>query len=103
MQMKKVFVTSVLILVVRSSFGQQFTDLQGDYVGQTPPGDTPVVFAPGIVSTVYMEHSAPTFSPDGNEVFWRVAKGFISTPDLLILPKTMKRIGDRWTAPMDSP
>lgn len=71
-------------------------------MGQTPPGDTPVVFAPGIVSTVYMEHSALTFSPDGNEVFWHVAKGFISAPDLLISPKTMKRIGDRWTAPGDS-
>lgn len=98
----------ILFLFVLSSFSyaqntQEFTDLYGDYLGQTPPGDTPVVFAPGIVSTIYMEHSAPTFSPDGNEVFWRVAKGFISTPDLRILPKTMKRIGDRWTVPMDSP
>ena len=80
-----------------------FTDLYGDYLGQTPPGDTPVVFAPGIVSTIYMEHSALAFSPDGDEVFWRVAKGFISDPDLSVVPKTMKRIGDRWTVPMDSP
>jgi hypothetical protein len=82
---------------------REFTGLYGDYLGQTPPGDTPVVFAPGIVSTIYMEHSALAFSPDGNEVFWRAAKGFISNPDLLILPKAMKRIGDRWTVPMDSP
>ena len=82
---------------------QEFTGLTGDYLGQTPPGDSPVVFAPGIVSTIYMEHSAPTFSPDGNEVFWRVAKGFVSAPGANTGPKTMRRIGDRWTVPMDSP
>jgi hypothetical protein len=101
--MKKELLIILLILIVKSSFGQQFTDLYGDYLGQSLPGDTPVVFAPEIVSTIYMEHSAPTFSPDGNEVFWRVAKGFISNPDILVSPKTMKRIGNRWTAPMDSP
>lgn len=97
-----------LILIGFSSMlyaqkAQEFPVLHGDYLGQTPPGDTPRVFAPEIVSTIYMEHSAPTFSPDGNEVFWRVAKGFISNPDILISPKTMKRIGNRWTAPMNSP
>jgi hypothetical protein len=29
----------------------EFTDLYSDYLGQTPPGDTPMVFAGGIVST----------------------------------------------------
>ena len=86
------------------AYAQEFTDLYGDYLGQTPPGDIPVVFAPGIVSTIYMEHSAPTFSPDGNEVFWRVAQGFVSVPaDVTVMPKTMKRVEGRWTVPMDSP
>jgi L-ascorbate metabolism protein UlaG (beta-lactamase superfamily) len=49
-----------------------FHKLTGDYLGQTPPGDTPLVFARGIVSTDDLEHSAPAFSPDGNEVFWFV-------------------------------
>lgn len=103
--MKKNLVVLLFVLAgsVYAQGTQEFTDLRGDYLGQAPPGDTPVVFAPGIVSTIYMEHSAPTFSPDANEVFWRVAQGFISNPDLPIVPKTMKRVGGRWTVPMDSP
>ncbi len=45
--------------------------LKGDYFGQTPPGDTPVVFARGIISDNYQQHGAPSFSPDGNIVFWQ--------------------------------
>lgn len=64
----------LLVFVLNSfSFAQnpkEFTDLKGDYLGQTPPDDTPVVFAPGIVSTDDLEHSPAIFSPDGNEVYW---------------------------------
>jgi len=43
----------------------------GPYLGQTPPGSTPRLFAPGIVSVnAGFEHSAAVFSPDGCEVFW---------------------------------
>jgi L-ascorbate metabolism protein UlaG (beta-lactamase superfamily) len=47
-----------------------FHHLTDAYLGQTPPGATPQVFALGIISTDANEHSAPSFSPDGNEVFW---------------------------------
>ncbi|MFO7720347.1 MAG: hypothetical protein R6W85_07900, partial [Gillisia sp.] len=50
--------------------GENFTELHGDYLGQPLPGETPVVFARGIVSSDYKEHWAPRFSFDGNEVFW---------------------------------
>jgi hypothetical protein len=42
----------------------------GPYLNQPLPGAVPEVFARGIVSTDHLEHSAPAFSPDGNEVFW---------------------------------
>ncbi|MFC1762116.1 right-handed parallel beta-helix repeat-containing protein [Planctomycetota bacterium] len=85
--MKKTLI--LLLLAINGALcAQEFTDLTGDYLGQTPPGDTPVVFAPGIVSTDGCEHSIPVFSPDGNEVFWWAGD-----------VKTMKRIGDRWTSP----
>ena len=43
--------------------------LQGPYLGQKPPGMTPKIFAPGIVSTAEFEF-AGTFSPDGKEYFF---------------------------------
>lgn len=46
--------------------------LKGDYLGQKPPGKTPEIFAPGVISTKYYEHSAPAFSPDGKKVVWTV-------------------------------
>jgi Tol biopolymer transport system component len=42
------------------------------YLGQTPPGETPVVFAPGIVSLDGRLETYPTFSPDGKEMFFSV-------------------------------
>lgn len=43
-----------------------------DYLGQKPPGTTAQLFAPGLISTPAMEHSAPAFSPDGTRVLWTV-------------------------------
>ncbi len=77
-----------------------FHNLTGEYFGLTPPGATPQVFARGIVSTDDIEHSAPAFSAAGNEVFW-----FVNRPPGPDNEKwwswdmTMRRVGDKWTAP----
>ena len=42
---------------------------QGPYLGQEPPGATPMIFAPGIVSTAAHEFSC-SFTPDGKEVYF---------------------------------
>jgi hypothetical protein len=42
------------------------------YLGQTPPGDTPEVFAPRIVSFDTRLETYPTFSPDGKELYFSV-------------------------------
>ena len=42
---------------------------RGPYLGQDPPGTTPKVFAPGIVSTVAHEFSC-SFTPDGKEFYF---------------------------------
>jgi Tol biopolymer transport system component len=42
------------------------------YLGQVPPGETPVVFAPGIISLENRLETYPTFSPDGKEMFFSV-------------------------------
>lgn len=79
---------------------KEFPVLKGDYLGQTPPGEMPVVFAPGIVSTnTTIEHGSPTFSPDGDEVFWQAN----SLDHKIIQCLTMKRIDNVWTKPQLSP
>jgi ankyrin repeat protein len=47
----------------------EFPDLTGPYLGQTPPGLEPELFAPGIVSTEGWEF-APTFTADGREMLF---------------------------------
>jgi hypothetical protein len=51
---------------------REFPRLSGPYLGQKPPGATPEVFAPGIVSTANHEHSRLAFSSDGTEIYWIV-------------------------------
>jgi Tol biopolymer transport system component len=99
--MKKGVLIIFLIMIVKFSFGQEFTDLYGDYLGQAPPGDTPIVFARGIVSDTLLQHSAPTFSPDGNEVFWW--SYYYGGKKTLYFHKTMRRVNNRWTKPEISP
>jgi ankyrin repeat protein len=77
----------------------QFPALEGDYMGQTPPGETPELFAPGIVSSIWGLHSAAAFSMDGNTVMWApmitIPGALYSTGGILM----SERINGRWTAP----
>ncbi|UCD37625.1 MAG: PD40 domain-containing protein [Fidelibacterota bacterium] len=64
-----------------------FTNLGGEYLGQTPPGRTFVRFAPHII-TDEMIHSV-TASPDSQEIYWAERNGIMVT----------KLIDGRWTTP----
>ena len=100
--MKKIF---FMLLLGFNSFiyAQEFTDLYGDYLGQTPPGDTPVAFAPGIISSDDQEHNPAVFSPDGNEVYWFTCRPpGQGNSDWLNRVMTMRRIGNRWIVPVVS-
>jgi len=69
---EKVSVTICILLIIAFNLLAQSNDnskLTGPYLGQQPPGKTPVVFAPGIVSSGLNEHSC-TFSPDGKEFYF---------------------------------
>lgn len=82
---------------------QKITNLKGDYLGQTPPGDVPIIFAPGIISVdSTVEHGYPTFSPDGNTVFWQSNLRHKDKETEIFL-KTMRRVEGQWTAPETSP
>lgn len=70
--------------------------LEGPYLGQTPPGTEPQLFAPGIVSTgMYTRDVAMT--PDGNELYFGVLLGRFNT-----ILETHVESG-RWTRPEVAP
>lgn len=64
----------------------------GAYLGQTPPGMTPELFAPGVVSTRALELNA-VFTPDGNEFYFTRR---IEDRSTLM---TMRQVDGTWTAP----
>jgi len=66
------YIFTVLICLTQIAVAQQTPVLRGKYLGQQPPGMKPELFAPGIISTQYYEHSSPAFSPDGSTVLWTV-------------------------------
>ena len=77
----------------------EFPVLKGDYLGQKKPGDTPEIFALGIISTHLFEHTHPAFSPDGSELFWSTdCKKLSWTQEI----RYMKIKNGRWTIPETS-
>ena len=67
----KFFLAILLILVVEVMAQQDNSpNLTGPYLGQKPPGTTARIFAPGVVSSQYFEHSSPAFTPDLKEIYW---------------------------------
>jgi len=43
---------------------------ENSYMGLEPPDDTPIIFAPGIISTDVYNHASVTMNPDGTEIYW---------------------------------
>jgi len=72
--MKMGLLIGFLFLIVRASFGQQLTDLKGYYFNQPLPGDSAVVFAPGIFSLPDRLESQIAFSPNGKECYFGVVE-----------------------------
>jgi hypothetical protein len=98
--MKKYYFTIIISLLALGLYSQEFIqNYSGDYFGQTPPGDIPVVFASDIISVdSTVEHGSPSFSPDGTEVFWQ-SNYRQSGKETQISCMTMRRTNDKWIAP----
>lgn len=81
----------IAILLCQFSFGQEFTDLKGNYLGQKVPNEVPEVFAPNIISGKGRLHTFPAFSNDNKEIYW-----------MLIPPQimTMNEKSQGWTIPV---
>ena len=79
MKRKAIFILLMLfIFFIGTSHAQDrsksFPVLKGPYLGQKPPGMTPEVFAPGIVSTDVSEFGC-TFAPDGKLFYFARDRG----------------------------
>lgn len=68
--MQIVLLSGLLLLTSSVGFCEDFLP----YLGQTPPGDKPVLFAPGIVNTGLQTRDF-TISPDGREFYYVVILG----------------------------
>jgi len=68
--------------------------LSGPYLGQALPGDTPVLFAPGVVSTGMYTRDI-TITPDGIEIYFCVAIGGFAYSTILYT----KLMDGQWTTP----
>jgi len=70
--MKKQFLISFLLSIIITVNAQQldFPKLTGPYLGQKPPGMTPEIFAPGIVSSNDRVEMGCTWSPDLKEFYF---------------------------------
>ena len=89
----------IISLVIGCEKKDDFPILKGPYLGQPLPGNAPELFAPGIITTEYHEHSSPAFSPDGNEVYWSVFINYWG-PQVILY---MKQENGQWTQPKIAP
>lgn len=71
MKNKLLLISFLFVVTIKISAQQSdFSELKGQYLGQKPPGMTPEIFAPKIVSDVNSQEYGCTFSPDGNEFYF---------------------------------
>ena len=87
---------SVVIAGVVSAQQEVFPVLKGQYFGQVPPGMTPEVFAPGIISTKAIEASL-TFSYDSHFLVFR--RGFREDTEIYLA----EHKAGVWTEPVQAP
>lgn len=73
----------------------KFPQIMGKYLGQQPPGVKPKIFAPGIISTISVEHTGFLISPDEKEIYWTSFHTQPFWPRLLY----MKSKNGNWSAP----
>jgi len=100
-EMNHMELVEFLVLKGASRDETGLTNMEGKYFGQAEAGFNPQLFSPGIVSSIFLEHSPVEFSPDGNEAYW--------TSDFREFGHTEGRIyfsmqvEGRWTSPRIAP
>jgi Tol biopolymer transport system component len=103
MRFRLIYVAILLCFVLTSSAGAQdgdFPVLKGPYLGQEPPGNTPVKFPFDFMPDGYKLHSAPAFTPDGKEVYFSAMDFSIRFSEKIFVMKISEGI---WGPPEVAP
>jgi hypothetical protein len=79
--MKKIILSIACLILIGSDFAQTVHSESRQV--QSPPGSTPQIFEPGIISLDNRLETYPTFSPDGNEMFFSVVNALWSHGKIL--------------------
>ena len=97
---KLICIIGVMLVTATSITAQQkdFPKLTGPYLGQTPPGMTPEIFAPDIIST-NMNAARIAISPDGKEIFFR----FMNYNHSFYTIVSMRQVNGVWSKPEVAP
>ena len=97
---KLIFLTLNLLAVVSMKLNAQtnFWNSSDAYLGQTPPSDTPKMFAPGrLADAGAFAMDRVAFSPDGKEFYYCQNTKWYDTDNLKI--KCFKFANGRWNGP----
>ena len=95
---KRILLIPVLLIAVVTSYAQSnFWDSKDAYVGQNPPGDTPKIFAPGMLADSGIVLGRSSFSKDGKEFYYGYAKHWFDINGNEI--KQISFDGNKWSSP----
>jgi len=91
--MKTLLFTLAFFLILSFGFSRPVL-IDSAYLGQTPPGNIPQIFAPGLISLNNRLETYPVFSPDGKEMFFTVVNSAWTAGKIL----HTREVNGAWTA-----
>ncbi len=101
--MKKITIIVFLLALGALTFSsprEDFPILKGPYLGQKPPGLVPEKFFFDFMPEGYRLHSAPAFTPGGEEVYFSAMDFSIRYSEKIFV---MKMVGGTWRPPRVAP
>lgn len=94
--MIRILILTLMVIMAAAAYADTFPTLSGPYLGQELPGEEPVVFAPGAVSTGIHERDL-LISDDGRTLWYGVMTGTTTT----VLETRL--VDGNWTEPVAVP
>lgn len=93
-----ILIAGIISVLFSCTGGDSFPALSGPYLGQTPPADTPQLFAPGIVTNGMYNRDIAIY-PDGKEIYFCEVLGRFVHNSIFVT----REINGRWTRPEPAP